>query len=356
MATHSIMSSQGIIQWKCRGISRKVGELRQCLRYGKLHISNAEPGPSVVAAGPRQEQSPLINIVNIHNFKLAPGIKQNMRKQKIEDNLTAGQDLDKGDTSDDAAVEGASKQQKLPELDATLWGQENSKMEERRDDAPTKGRDSIVLRALSEPDLLAPKEVDGLVRIVLRKATHDNDLVEPAAKFCTRLIMIFGVLLLAQAGGEVPALLSGYDGAPLPSHQAHHVRIAHLESTLDDLPGNRPATVTSCADADRHNVKTALLADWSGIKTGHPLTQAIGHGGTARMQDATLQPVCLSTAGMHTFPTRLAGVAKIRVTGQPRDDGHAQLDELNEHSSALVIRYLQLDDVAWHCQSLTNVL
>lgn len=181
-------------------------------------------------------------------------------------------------------MEGASKQQKLPELDATLWGQENSKMEERRDDAPTKGRDSIVLRALSEPDLLAPKEVDGLVRIVLRKATHDDDLVEPAAKFCTRLIMIFGVLLLAQAGGEVPALLSGYDGAPLPSHQAHHVRIAHLESTLDDLPGNRPASVTSCADADRHNVKTALLADWSGIKTGHPLTQAIGHGGTARMQ------------------------------------------------------------------------
>ncbi|KAL3225083.1 hypothetical protein MRX96_004666 [Rhipicephalus microplus] len=91
------------------------------------------------------------------------------------------------------------------------------------------------------------------------------------------LPQIFGVLLLAQAGGEEPALLSGYDGAPLPSHQAHHVRIAHLESTLGDLPGNRPASVTSCADADRHNVKTALLADRSGIKT-------IGQGSTARMQ------------------------------------------------------------------------
>nr|XP_037273908.1 uncharacterized protein LOC119166690 [Rhipicephalus microplus] len=100
----------------------------------------------------------------------------------------------------------------------------------------------------------------------------------------TFILQIFGVLLLAQAGGEEPALLSGYDGAPLPSHQAHHVRIVHLESTLGDLPGNRPASVTSCADADRHNVKTALLADWSGIKTGHPSTQAIGHGSTARMQ------------------------------------------------------------------------
>ncbi|KAL3213677.1 hypothetical protein MRX96_007696 [Rhipicephalus microplus] len=98
------------------------------------------------------------------------------------------------------------------------------------------------------------------------------------------LPQIIGVLLLAQAGGEEPALLSGYDGAPLPSHQAHHVRIAHLESMLGDLPGNRPASVTSCADADRHNVKTALLADWNGIKTGHPSTQAIGHGITARMQ------------------------------------------------------------------------
>ncbi|KAL3213674.1 hypothetical protein MRX96_007693 [Rhipicephalus microplus] len=75
------------------------------------------------------------------------------------------------------------------------------------------------------------------------------------------LPQIIVVLLLAQAGGEEPALLSGYDGAPLPSHQAHCVRIAHLESMLGDLPGNRPASVTSCADADCHNVKTALLTD-----------------------------------------------------------------------------------------------
>ncbi|KAL3218522.1 hypothetical protein MRX96_031516 [Rhipicephalus microplus] len=98
------------------------------------------------------------------------------------------EDLIQGDTSDDAAVEGASDQQLLRALDATLWGQEDSKMQEQRDDAPTKGRDSIVLRALSEPDLLALKEVDGLVRAVLWKAIHDDDIAEPAAKFCTRVI------------------------------------------------------------------------------------------------------------------------------------------------------------------------
>ncbi|KAH7948563.1 hypothetical protein HPB51_028505 [Rhipicephalus microplus] len=61
------------------------------------------------------------------------------------------EDLDQGDTSDAAAVEGASDQQKLRAMDATLSGQVNSKMQERRDDAPTKGRVSIVLRALSGP-------------------------------------------------------------------------------------------------------------------------------------------------------------------------------------------------------------
>ncbi|KAL3237653.1 hypothetical protein MRX96_048167 [Rhipicephalus microplus] len=55
------------------------------------------------------------------------------------------EDLGQGDASDDATVEGASDQQLLRVLDATLWGQENSNMEERRDDASTKGRVSIVL-------------------------------------------------------------------------------------------------------------------------------------------------------------------------------------------------------------------
>ncbi|KAL3252830.1 hypothetical protein MRX96_054741 [Rhipicephalus microplus] len=58
-------------------------------------------------------------------------------------------DLDQGDSSDAAAVEGASDQQKLRAMDATLSGQVNSKMQERRDDAPTTGRFSIILRALS---------------------------------------------------------------------------------------------------------------------------------------------------------------------------------------------------------------
>ncbi|KAL3250454.1 hypothetical protein MRX96_055519 [Rhipicephalus microplus] len=136
------------------------------------------------------------------------------------------EDLDQGDTSDAAAVEGASDQQKLRAMDATLSGQVNSQMQERRDDAPTKECVSFVLRALSggddaddietvpenidlddpvqlaialnalsktiffneeEPDLLAPEEVDVLVRVVLWKAIHDDDSAEPAAKFCTRV-------------------------------------------------------------------------------------------------------------------------------------------------------------------------
>ncbi|KAL3195033.1 hypothetical protein MRX96_015991 [Rhipicephalus microplus] len=58
---------------------------------------------------------------------------------------------------------------------------------------------------------------------------------------------------------------------------------------------------------------------------------------------------------MHTF-MRLAGVVKARVTCQPRDDGRAQLDALDEHCWAHVRRYLQLDDVVWHCSSSTNAM
>ncbi|KAL3250453.1 hypothetical protein MRX96_055518 [Rhipicephalus microplus] len=72
--------------------------------------------------------------------------------------------------------------------DATPSAQATSKMQERRDDAPTKGRVSIVLRALSEPDLLTPVEVDCLVRVVFWKAIHDDDIAEPAATFCARVI------------------------------------------------------------------------------------------------------------------------------------------------------------------------
>ncbi|KAL1458777.1 hypothetical protein MTO96_043467 [Rhipicephalus appendiculatus] len=57
-----------------------------------------------------------------------------------------------------------------------------------------------------------------------------------------------------------------------------------------------------------------------------------------------------SIEGMHEF-MRLAGVVKARVTCQPRDDGRAQLDALNEHCWAHVRRYLQLDDVVWDRRS-----
>ncbi|KAL3205985.1 hypothetical protein MRX96_052900, partial [Rhipicephalus microplus] len=69
------------------------------------------------------------------------------------------EDLIQGDTSDDAAVEGASNQQLLRELEA-------------------------------KPDLLAPKEADGLVRVLLQKAIRHDDMAEAAAKFCTRVIRV----------------------------------------------------------------------------------------------------------------------------------------------------------------------
>nr|XP_037288715.1 uncharacterized protein LOC119181565 [Rhipicephalus microplus] len=72
--------------------------------------------------------------------------------------------------------------------DATPSAQATSKKQERRYDAPTKGRVSIVLRALAEPDLLTPVEVDCLVRVVFWKAIHDDDIAEPAATFCARVI------------------------------------------------------------------------------------------------------------------------------------------------------------------------
>ncbi|KAH7985830.1 hypothetical protein HPB51_026747 [Rhipicephalus microplus] len=40
----------------------------------------------------------------------------------------------------------------------------------------------------SKPDLLTPVEVDCLVRVVFWKAIHDDDIAEPAATFCARII------------------------------------------------------------------------------------------------------------------------------------------------------------------------
>ncbi|XP_070379004.1 uncharacterized protein [Dermacentor albipictus] len=52
-----------------------------------------------------------------------------------------------------------------------------------------------------------------------------------------------------------------------------------------------------------------------------------------------------SIEGLHEF-MRLAGVVKQRVTCQPREDGRAQLDDLNSECWCHVRRYLLLDDVA----------
>lgn len=38
MVPVSVGSSQGVLQWNCRGISGKIGELRQRILYGKLHV------------------------------------------------------------------------------------------------------------------------------------------------------------------------------------------------------------------------------------------------------------------------------------------------------------------------------
>ncbi|KAH7944348.1 hypothetical protein HPB52_018583 [Rhipicephalus sanguineus] len=62
-----------------------------------------------------------------------------------------------------------------------------------------------------------------------------------------------------------------------------------------------------------------------------------------------------SIEGMHEF-MRLAGVVKVHVTCLPRDDGRPQLNALDEYCWAHVRRYLQLDDVAWYCQSSTDVM
>ncbi|XP_075740291.1 uncharacterized protein LOC142786469 isoform X1 [Rhipicephalus microplus] len=74
--------------------------------------------------------------------------------------------------------------------DATPSAQATSKKQERRDDASTKKRISVVHRALSDPDLLTPVEVDRLVRVVFWKAIHDDDSAEPAARFCARVITV----------------------------------------------------------------------------------------------------------------------------------------------------------------------
>ncbi|KAL3252721.1 hypothetical protein MRX96_054825 [Rhipicephalus microplus] len=100
---------------------------------------------------------------------------------------------------------------------------------------------------------------------------------------------------------------------------------------------------TPCAAAlDRVYRHPALVAE---------LTKVLSVSGADAV--AAVRQRFRSIEGMHEF-MRLAGVVKSRVTCQPRGDGRAQLDTLNEDCWAHVRRYLQLDDVRWYCRSSTN--
>nr|XP_050032441.2 uncharacterized protein LOC126528894 [Dermacentor andersoni] len=55
-----------------------------------------------------------------------------------------------------------------------------------------------------------------------------------------------------------------------------------------------------------------------------------------------------SVRDVHGF-MRIAGVVRDRVVCHPRQDGHMQLDDLDEHCWSLVRRFLQLDDVLVAC-------
>ncbi|XP_075726055.1 uncharacterized protein LOC142767726 [Rhipicephalus microplus] len=59
---------------------------------------------------------------------------------------------------------------------------------------------------------------------------------------------------------------------------------------------------------------------------------------------AKLRPQVRALEAMHDF-MRIAGVVNVRVTCHDRDDGRAQLDDLNEHCWIAIRRYLTLDDI-----------
>ncbi|XP_075559268.1 uncharacterized protein LOC142590723 [Dermacentor variabilis] len=48
---------------------------------------------------------------------------------------------------------------------------------------------SVVEQALLDPDVLTPEQVERLVRVLCKKAIHEADCAEPAAKFCATVIM-----------------------------------------------------------------------------------------------------------------------------------------------------------------------
>ncbi|XP_065299963.2 uncharacterized protein [Dermacentor albipictus] len=49
---------------------------------------------------------------------------------------------------------------------------------------------SVVEQALLDPDVLTPEQVERLVRVLCKKAIHEADCAEPAAKFCATVIMV----------------------------------------------------------------------------------------------------------------------------------------------------------------------
>lgn len=158
----------------------------------------------------------------------------------------------------------------------TLPGLEKPQKQERRDDAPTSNRVSIVQRALSEPDSLTPVEVDRLVRVVFWKAIHDDDTAGPAARFCASVItaeldgMFIDRLLwacrdwfkqrdvpLRRSAAKAPAV-------PLMEHDAGHqltAFVSFMATLLSAIPGSGTAASVGSCHSGHLFCLAALLCD-----------------------------------------------------------------------------------------------
>ncbi|KAH8036216.1 hypothetical protein HPB51_020451 [Rhipicephalus microplus] len=103
-----------------------------------------------------------------------------------------------------------------------------------------------------EPDLLAPKEVDGLVHVVSWKATHDDDLVEPAAKFCTCVIAVKCLRTALTTAGEAAERGS-------PARMAALVSCLRDAFLLSDVPEEARLTLLELVELRASGWKLSLV-------------------------------------------------------------------------------------------------
>lgn len=161
-------------------------------------------------------------------------------------------------------------------LEVAPSGHERSQNQKHADVELTGKPVSVVQKALSDPDSLTPLEVDRLVSVVFRKAIHEDDTAEPAAKFCAT------VITAGQDGEFIDCLLctcrNWFRQHDLPSRQSATAApeelppdkdkvyqwtafVSFLATLLEAIPGKGTALLVGSCHSGHAFCMAALLCE-----------------------------------------------------------------------------------------------